>query len=50
MKYKGCNKKILESLGLDTSYPKCKCEECNDNNDDKTKGTKIGDWNGNVWG
>jgi len=29
MKYKGCNKKTLEALGLDTSYPPCKCEQCN---------------------
>ena len=29
MKYIGCNKKVLEALGLDTSYPPCKCEDCN---------------------
>jgi len=27
--YRGCNKKTLEALGLDSSYPKCKCEDCN---------------------
>ena len=29
MKYIGCNKKVIEALGLDTSYPPCKCEDCN---------------------
>jgi hypothetical protein len=45
MKYKGCNKKVLEALGLDDSYPPCGCKECI-NIKDRT----IGDFNGNVWG
>lgn len=28
MNYIGCNKKVLEALGLDSSYPPCKCEQC----------------------
>lgn len=44
MKYKGCNKKTLNALGLDDAYPPCKCEECIEQ-----KGRTIGDWNGNVW-
>ena len=45
MTYKGCNKKTLDALGLDTSYPPCKCEECV-----KQTGKLIGDCKGNVWG
>ena len=48
MKYKGCNKKTLETLGLDSSYPKCKCKECTEPK--KIVGKMIGDWKGNVWG
>ena len=43
--YKGCNKKTLDALGIDNSYPECKCKECVEK-----KGVKIGDWKGNVWG
>ena len=44
-KYKGCNKKILDVLGLDTSYPPCKCEDC----DEPIETKLIGDWKGNIF-